>query len=217
MAFTKPTLATLKQSLADRHDSGTLPSDSATLSLWIRLFNRGVEYCINRLRLVKSTSLTTSSGTIALPDDFKIISSVVDANDIELTQIAQEHSSAAIAGSKVFWITGSFSGGYYLNTPEDATYTVYYTFAPSPMSSDSDVCPFPDEEAIVAYAYGMLRNSESNPFEDASSALAECDSRLREIKDQYQLNTQPLGFQLAAGSYRNSNTSDAWTWTALNQ
>ena len=193
-AYTKPTLSTLKLSLADRHDGGDIPTDSSTLALWVRLFNRGVEYCIGKLGITKSTSLTTSSGSIALPDDFISIQRVVDSNDSQLTLIAKENS--ANASGNVYWITGNFVDGFKLNTTDDATYTVYYNYRPAPMSSDSDVCPFPDEEAIVSYAYGMLRKSESDPFEDAGQALGEVEARLREIASDYNTNEKPLGFTL---------------------
>ena len=192
--YTKPTLATLKQSLADRHDSGTLPTDSATLSLWTRLLNRGVNYCINKLRITQKTSVTTSSGTIALPTDFILVNKVIDSANSELEQIALDDAENAVVGQ--FWISGSFTGGFYLNTKEDRVYDVYYTFHASPMVNDSDTCAFDDEEAVVAYAYGMLRKSESDPFEDSASSLAECDSRLRELQDVYQINSEPLGFKI---------------------
>ncbi|HHE45924.1 MAG TPA: hypothetical protein ENL05_01055 [Candidatus Moranbacteria bacterium] len=200
MAYTKPTLADLKQSLADRHDGGDIPTDSSTLSLWIRLFNRGVEYCIRKLGIVKSTSLTTSGGTVALPDDFVKINRVYDANDNLISLITKEISVKAGTSEDVYWITGDFVNGFYFNTPDDETYTIYYTYRPSPMSADTDVCQFQDEEAITAYAYGMLRKSESDPFEDANQALGEVDARLSEIASQYNTNDKPLGFTLDANA-----------------
>lgn len=195
-AYIKPTLATLKQSLADRHESGDLPTDSATLSQWIRLFNRGAEYCISRLGITKSTSLTTSSGTIALPDDFISIDKVLDSAGNEYALIGLDESDASSTGDKVFWISGDFASGFYLNSPDDETLTVYYTYRPSPLVNDTDTCAFPDEEAIVAYAYGMLRKSESDPFDDASSALGEVEVRLQEIASQYTKNEGQLAIKL---------------------
>jgi hypothetical protein len=46
----------------------------------------------------------------------------------------------------------------------------------------------------VAYAYGMLRKSETDPIEDADSALQECDSRLLEIQSAQNLNNNFTGF-----------------------
>jgi hypothetical protein len=193
-AFTKPTLADLKQSLADRKTSGKLPADSATLSLWIRTFNRAVRYCIEKLRISKSTSLTTTSGTVALPDDFMFIDRIYNSGETEFSQITKEKSVGA--SGCYYWVTGDSVNGYYLNVPDDDTFTVYYTYKPVKMSADADVCPFPDEEAIVAYAYGMIRKSESDPFEDSGSALAECDNRLKEIGSQELLNNGGNQFSL---------------------
>lgn len=193
-AYSKPLLSTLKQSLADRHENGDLPTDSATLTLWTRLFNRGVEYCINKLGITKSTTLTTSSGTIALPTDFITIERVLDSSGNEQLQIPEDKSSGA--SGAIFWISGDFASGFYLNSPNDKAYTVYYQYHPVPMSSDVDVCPFPDEEAIVAYAYAALRQSESDPFEDSGRSFAECDARLREISSQYNINETPIKFTL---------------------
>ena len=81
MAYTKKTLADLLQGIADRHDSGVLPTSSADLSFWTRLLNKGQAYCADRLRLEKNTSLTTVSGTIALPDDFLVINRVFDDDE----------------------------------------------------------------------------------------------------------------------------------------
>jgi hypothetical protein len=186
MAYTKPKLSDLKQGLADRKSNGKLPTDAATLSLWIRKFNEAVEYCITKLRIEKPASLTTSGGTIALPDDFIFVNRVVDSGGNKLTKISVEDS--ALATGSYYWITGDFVSGFYLNTPEDKTYTVYYTYRTAPMTTDTDVCPFPDKEAIVAYAYGIIRRGESDPFEDAGISLAECDNRLKEIESHYLLN-----------------------------
>lgn len=194
MAYAKPTLAELKQSLADRKEGGELPTDSSTLSLWTRALNNGINYCIERLRITTSTALTTSSGTIALPDDFVMIGDVVDSGGKKQGQISFLDSTGTTGD--VYWISGDFDTGFYLNTPADETFTVFYVKRPSPLVNDTDTSTFPDQEAIVAYAYGMLRKAESDPFEDANSSLAECDNRLREIKSQYGLNDEPLVFKL---------------------
>ncbi len=196
MSYSNPTLSDLKISLSDRHDSGDLPTDSATLSLWTRLFNRAVEYCITRLGISKSTTLTTVSGTIALPDDFVSIEKVLDSADNEYSLIGLDESDASSTGDKVFWVSGDFASGFYLNSPDDEALTVYYTYRPSPMVNDTDTCPFPDEEAIVAYSYGMLRKSESDPFDDANMALAEAEERLQEISSQYTQNEGQLAIKL---------------------
>jgi len=196
MAYAKPTLAELKQSLSDRHDSGDLPTDSATLSLWIRLFNRAAEYCISRLGITKRTTLTTSSGTIALPDDFVAIDKVLDADKNVYSMINYDDKESATTGNQVFWISGDFASGFYLNSPDDEALTVYYAYRPSPLVNDTDVCAFPDEEALVAYAYGTLRKSESDPFDDAGNAMAEVEVRLQEIASQYNQNEEGLAVKL---------------------
>lgn len=192
MPYTQSTLSTLKQSLADRHDSGVLPTSSVTLTFWTRLLNRGIEYCADRLRLEKSTSLTTASGTIALPDDFLTINRVVDSGDVDLYQVDADDLASHI--SRAYWITGNQTDGFYLNTVNDETYTVYYSFKPSPLSSDSDVCIIPDPEAVVAYAYSMLRKSETDPIEDAESSMQECDARLLELQSALNVNNNFTGF-----------------------
>lgn len=195
MPYTKKTLADLKQSLADRHDSGTLPTDSATLTLWTRLFNRGQAYCADKLKIITSTSLTTVSGTIALPDNFIAIDSVVDANGDKLFRIDQTQSVEA--SGNCFWITGNHDTGFYLNTPNDETYTVYYSYRPAEMSSDSDECIIPDPEAVVAYAYSFLRKSETDPIGDADKALEECDIRIVEMQGVKNINDNFEGFTLS--------------------
>ena len=194
MPYTKKTLADLKQSLADRHDAGVLPTSSVTLSYWTRMLNRGIAYCTDKLRLMKSTSLTTSSGTIALPDDFLVINRVFDAQNNELSQVAQDDN--AMQTGWVYWISGNHTDGFALNTPTDATYTVEYSFKPAELSSDNDVCIIPDPEAVVAYAYAFLRRAETDPIGDADKALQECDSRLVEIQDTYSINNNFQGFVL---------------------
>jgi hypothetical protein len=194
MAYTKKTLAYLKQSLADRHENeGTLPTSTATLAFWTRLLNKGINYCADKLRLEKATSLTTVSGTIALPDDFIVANRIFDASHNELSQIDPSEGNPT---GYVYWIKGNQTDGFTLNTPSDKTYTVYYSFRPSELSADVDVCLIPDPEAPVAYAYAMLRKTESDPFEDADAALAEVDSRLREMQSASNLNINSMSFSL---------------------
>jgi hypothetical protein len=177
--------------LADRHDSGVLPTSSATLTFWTRLLNRGIEYCADRLRPEKSKDYTTSSGTIALDDDFLIVNNVYNG-DVLMYQVDKDRKEDQISGT--YWITGNHTDGFSLNTYSDDTYTVYYSFRPSPLVNDSDVCIIPDPEAVVAYAYGMLRKSETDPIEDADAALQECDSRLLEVQSANNINSNFTGF-----------------------
>ena len=191
MAYTKKTFLGLKQSLSDRHDSGVLPTASATLSFWGRLLNRGMVYCSDKLRLAKEATLTTVSGTIALPDDFLVINKVFKGTT-PLALISQDDNE--FKNGLVYWISGNHTDGFYLNTTDDETYTVEYSFRPAEMVADGEVCIIPDPEAVVSYAYAMLRKSETDPIGDADAALAECDTRLAEIQDAYSINTGFTGF-----------------------
>jgi len=194
MPYQKKTLADLQQSLADRHDAGTLPTSSATLAFWTRLLNRGVNYCADKLRINKSTTLTTASGTIALPDDFLVMNRVFDASNNEQSMVGQD-DLANHTGS-VYWISGNQFDGFYLNAPSDKAYTVEYSFKPVEMATGTDKCIIPDPEAVVAYAYSFLRRSETDPIGDADKALQECDTRLTELQDAYSINSNFTGFIL---------------------
>lgn len=194
MAYTPKTLSDLRTSLADRHDSGVLPTSSATLSFWDRLLNRGQAYCADRLRLEKSTSLTTVSGTIALPDDFLVINRIYDADSNEQSPVDKDDKACQVGAT--YWIKGNQTDGFSLNTPYDKAYTVHYSFKPAEMSLTTDVCMIPDPEAVVAYAYGMLRKSETDPIEDADESIAECDSRLMEMQSTQTINDNFVGFRI---------------------
>jgi hypothetical protein len=194
MAYTRKTLADLQQGVADRHDGGVLPTSSTTLAFYTRLLNRGVEYCTDRLHLRKETSLTTASGTIALPDDFLLIDRVF-IDDQEYTQISQDEKGLQ-EQDYVFWITGNHTDGFYLNSYYDDTFTVKYSFKPAPLVNTTDKCIIPDPEAVVAFAYGMLRKSETDPVEDADKSLQECDSRLNELLSINSKNNAFTGFSI---------------------
>lgn len=197
MTYVKSTLSDCLQSLADRHNSGTLPNKATTTTLWTRTLNRGLDYCARRLNLIKSTPLSTVNGTIALPDDFKTIFRVFKDTS-ELTQLGQDDLDKQTGLS--FWITGDNFNGYAINTPSDMDLTVEYYFYPAKMVTGTDICIIPDIEAVVSYAYAMLRKSESDPFEDADRAFAECDSRLTELKSDQTANNNNLDFQLIKGA-----------------
>lgn len=191
--YTNLTLADCLQSLADRHDNGVLPTSSVTLSFYTRLLNRGVLYCADRLRLTKTTSLTTTSGTVALPDDF-ITRDSVFLNDTEYTLVDPTDTTQQVG--TVYWITGNQTDGFDFNVPEDDTYTVSYVFRPAKMTTNADICIIPDIEAVVAYAYARLRKGESDPFEDAAESLQECDARLKEIQSVNSINNDAIGFTI---------------------
>jgi hypothetical protein len=197
MVFVPKTLGDLKQSLADRHNSGVLPTASATLAFWTRLFNKGQAYCADKLQLEKTTTLTTSSGLIALPDDFMTVISVYYSGTTnELGQVYQSDVAEQVVGT--YWITGNRTDGFKLNAKEDKAFDVKYTFKPAEMTTDADKCIIPDPEAVVAYAYSFLRKSETDPIGDADKALQECDSRLTEILSQDNTNNNFSSFTFNA-------------------
>lgn len=192
--YTQKKLSDCLQGIADRHESeGTLPTSSITLAYWTRLLNRGILYCADRLRLAKPTTLTTSSGIIALPDDFLMIDSVFDG-DTEYFKVDPQDENQHVG--TVYWITGNQTDGFNLNTPDDKLFTANYVFKPTPLVGNSDVCIIPDEEAVVAYAYAQIRKGESDPFEDAETALQECDARLKEIQSTAAINSDSIGFEV---------------------
>ena len=193
MVFVKKTLTDCLQSIADRHESsGTLPTSSATLTYWTRLLNKGVNYCADKLRLEKSGSSTVASGTVALPDDFLIMNKVFDASNNEWAMV--DPDDVPNQAGNAYWVTGNQMDGFYLNTNTDGIYTIKYAFKPTEMVNGTDKCVIPDLEAPVAYAYAMIRKGESDPFEDADKALAECDSRLAEMLSAYSINSNFQGF-----------------------
>lgn len=196
MAYTKANLENLKQSLSDRHDSGVLPTDSATLTFWTRLLNRGQAYCADKLRLTKSVPLTTVSGTIALPDDFIAIARVFrDGN--EYVHIGLDDVPYQSSGNN-YWITGNHDTGFFLNTASDVILTVIYSYRVPEMVDNADECVIPDPEAVVSYSYSFLRKSETDPIGDADSALQECDNRLSEIISAQNINDGGLSFNFDA-------------------
>lgn len=195
MAYAKKTLADLKQSLADKHDSGTLPTDSATLTYWTRLINEGQAYCAGKLRFVKSSSLTTSSHTASLPTDFEMVHKLLNSSGIPLTQIS-EQESVNVTDGLIYWITGDHASGFTINTGSDGTYTLYYTYHPSPLSSDSDTCIIPDPEAVSLYAYAKLRMAETDPLGDADKSMNEARQRITEMSDKLSENESDIGFYI---------------------
>lgn len=195
MAFTKADLADLKQSLADRHDSGVLPTDSTTLAYWIRILNRGKDYCVDKLQISPSAaSVTTTSGTATLSDVFIFPSAVFTSGNVEVPQIKEEESEGR--SDLCYWIAGDWKAGFTFNVPSgyDDTYSVHRAAKYEDMSADADICPVSDPEAVVAYAYSMLRKAETDPLDDADAAMAECERRIDEMI--YQENQRNGGIQM---------------------
>lgn len=194
MSYSKKTLANLQQSLADKISAGVVPTSSAKISYWNRMLNEGQNYCADILRLSKTTSLTTVSGTIALPDDFLLIDHVLNSSGMKLIQINKEDSENT--GDGVFWITGNHFDGWSLNSNVDETYTVWYVFKPSEMSATSDLCIIPDPVAVVCYAYSKLRMAQTDPLEDADKEMGECNRRLDEVISANSVNEGGQSFKL---------------------
>lgn len=189
--YTKKTLLDLQQGLSDRHDSGVLPASSAVITYWNRLLNRGQVYCTNYLKLEKNASVTVTSGVGSMPDDF-INATRIYLDDVEQVQVDKDAVTSQTG--QTYWITGNHFDGFKLNSVTDGTYTVYYAFRPAEMVNTTDVCIIPDPEAVVAFAYGMLRKSETDPIEDADASLQECDKRLRGVASEMNNNNNFTGF-----------------------
>lgn len=196
--YTKKTLQDILQSVADKHDAGVYPASSSVISYWTRIINDGIVYCADRLRLEKSTTISISSGTATLPDDFLVIRAVLNDDGNPLEQISKTES--ANSSSLSYWITGDHLNGYSLNTNTDGTYTIYYNFHVAPLVNNTDICIIPDIEAIAQYAYSKIRKAETDPLEDADGAMAECQRRLEEMVDQLQTNDAPLMMTLQQGA-----------------
>lgn len=198
MSYTKKTLTNLLQSLADKHDAGVFPTASATVSYWTRILNQAQEYCANKLNLEKSSTLSIASGSVALPDDFKSIKSMINADGEKLTRISSDESELATA--QHYWLTGNHFDGFTLHCPQDGDYTVYFTFRVSDMVVGTDICIIPDPEAVTQYAYSRIRKAETDPLEDADQAMAECNRRLEDIIDDMQKNDAPICMTIQAGA-----------------
>jgi len=189
--YAKKTLLDLQQFIADKHDSGTLPTDTSTLSYWTRLLNNAQDYIADRLKLVKDTDLTTVSGTIALPDDFVSIKKVIN-DDVVIAQIDKENANG-LTGN-IYWLKGNHKDGYSLNTPEDDTFTVYYVYNLAPLTLNTDECIIPDPMAVAIYAYAKLRQAETDPLEDANQSLGEAEARIIEMIGDGITNNGDLAF-----------------------
>lgn len=194
MAFTPHTLSDMKQSLADRHDNGIVPTNSTILARYVRLLNRGVEYCADALKYTKETTVVVTSGAGNLPADFIESKNIFDSSNNEYSQIGQEKLSYRI-GLR-YWISGNQTDGFVLNTPNDDTFTVQYAFRPAPLVDNTDICLIPDIEAPVAYAYAMLRAGESDPFEDSELSLQKCDDSIAKMSSTNSSNNEVSGFEI---------------------
>lgn len=179
MAYIKATLADLDLAFAYRYGESAAPSDSVKLAKRRHFFNRAVQYIADKLQLTKSSTVTVSSGTGSLPTDFKGMIRVEDGDGSQYLPVNKEESNPA--SGLIYWITGDHASGLSLNTKKDGNFTVFYEYFPSPMENTTDVCIIQDPEAVVAYAYGMVRKSETDPLQDADKALTECETRIQQM------------------------------------
>lgn len=203
MSFSKTTFNDLKLSLAYRYGETAVPSSGdSNRNFWL---NKAVQYIADKLGLKKSDSITVSSGTGTLPTDFKVPLIVIDSNDVVFKRINAQDKDIYDSNDVVYWITGNYKDGYTLNTNSDDTFTVWYQFFPDDMSNSSDVCIIPDGEAVVAYAYGMLRKSETDPLGDATSALSEAEARLGKMIYNENARGQSLRFKLLENTANNDD------------
>jgi hypothetical protein len=191
--YIKTTLTDLIQSLADRHDSGVYPTKSATISYWVRLLNRGAQYCAEELANKTPVDLTTVDGTIALPDDVNKIDSVYSGTT-KLSPINSQDKASA--SGLVYWVSGDYETGRYINTTSDMDITVTYQPYVAKMANDADVCPIQDGEAVVAYAYSKLRMAETDPLEDAADSMTECNGRIADMKSKMNINDGGVAFTI---------------------
>lgn len=193
MAYAKSTFSQLQLSFAYRYGASSI-AELSNLAQVKHFLNKGVQYCASELKIVKQSTVTVTSGTGTLPTEFKAVERVYDSSNNELKQISKEKSEGVTG--LYFWITGNHLDGFVLNVPADGDYDVYHTFYPSDMVNDADICIIPDAEAVVAYCYGMIRKSETDPLEDADKALSECDNRLTSMKGDMTENDAPLQFEI---------------------
>lgn len=189
------TLGDLYQYIADKHDSGKLPTDSATLSFWKRLLNDGQRFCADRLGIEKQTNITTAAEVATLPTDFLSVVSLVRPGSGEALQrinVSQSQNATA----DFYWITGDIVNGYTLHVPSDETFVLTYVYSPAEMSATSDVCVIEDPLAVACYAYAKLRQSETDPIQDAQAHLNEATARLNEVIHRRVDNSGGYGFTI---------------------
>jgi len=194
--YSKATFLDAKTSLAYRYGETTVPTSSDTnRNHWI---NKGVEY-MSQFLYKKKATLAVVNGVGDLPDDFRFVSDrvIYDADRNPYHQISEDDQIKQDSGY-FFWISGNPVDGYVLNTYTDATFTFFYTFWPSPMTLNTDVCIIPDIEAVSAYAYAYLRKSQTDPLGDADKNLQEAENRLKDMIHAQNQNENSLTFSSIA-------------------
>ena len=202
MAYAKHTLGDILLSLSYRYGESAIPSTGIdNRKYWI---NRGVEFCVDQLKMKKTASVTVVDGTANLSvttanpaPDFKSVFQLRDSSGNEYLLVTEEEyeSTDNPTTARVFCISGSHKDGYVLKAKNDDTYTLWYRFHISPMTATTDECVVPDPEAVVAYAYSQLRMSETDPLEDAEKNMDECRERIAAMAEDLNKNEGDLRFR----------------------
>lgn len=184
MAF--PLFSTLQQ----RYQDLLGDSDGTIDNFGKRNINAAISDIVNRYPFswnVASTTLTLSSGTADMPNNFNPRWGLMDArivvsddnNDTVFTQVPIYERDKYSSDDYVFWITPDISGDKYVfNTKtQTGTVTIYYYYVPTELSSDSDKCAVPDTEAV-----SYLAASKNWIGAERDEAL---EAKYREIADRH--------------------------------
>lgn len=202
MPYAKHTLGDILLSFSYRYGESAVPSTGIdNRKYWI---NRGVEYCVEQLKLKKTATVTVASGTANLSvttanpaPDFKSVVQLRDSSNNEYLLIGEEEYENADnpTTARVFCITGNHKDGYVLKAKNDGDYTLWYRFYISPMTATTDECIVSDPEAVAAYAYAQIRMSETDPLEDAEKNMQECRERIAGMSENISRNEPDLKFR----------------------
>jgi len=193
MAYTKSTFGDIQLSVAYRYGETALPdSGDDNRKFWI---NKGIEYCINQMKLRKTTNVVVASGEVALDDDFKVFTELRNSGNAPIALTPEKDYNAYSDSMLVCAVTGNYSIGHTLKVKVDGTYALTYEFFPAKMVDLTDICVIPDMEAVAAYAYAMLRKSETDPLEDAEINIREADNRIAEMNRDLGVNDGDLRFK----------------------
>ena len=185
MTYAKPTFGDMQLSLAYRYGETAIPSSgTANRNYWI---NRGVHYVLDKIKPLKSVSVVVSGGeyNLSATIDFKSADKLLDSQSNEYSGVAPD-KYAQVEGN---WYT--IDNGI-LKAKSNDTFTMWYRYFPDTLTTTADVCPFTDSEAPVAYAYAMLRKSETDPLEDADKNMTECEERIKLMQINENENNDPL-------------------------
>jgi len=200
MAYSKSTFNDILLSVSYRYGEISVPTNGIeNRKYWV---NKGIEYCVEKLKMRKSVPVTVLNGVCSLDAvltdpalDFKAISKLVDSNGIEYRVVTIEEY-AKQPSDKICSISGNHITGNILNVKTDGDYTLFYYFYPEKISNDDDICIIQDPEAVVSYAYAQLRLSETDPIGDAQRNLDECNERIRNMAADMSINEGDLSFKV---------------------